>query len=167
MDMLRYTLALAVALVAGAAQAADNEPCGTGLICANAPQTIVDAMQKAGYKAVLGKDRAGDPMIESAANGYNFSIFFYECVDNKACGSLQFLAHFEASDEHTPAYANLWNRTKRFSQMSIEADKSISFRYDISTYGGLNARNFADQIDWWDSMLGELAVFFKENAKGS
>ena len=33
---------------------------------------------------------------------------------------------------------------------------------DVSTIGGLNLKNFADVIDWWSVMLGELNKFFKE-----
>ena len=34
--------------------------------------------------------------------------------------------------------------------------------YDVATIGGLNATNFADVLDWWNSQLSELADFFKE-----
>ena len=146
----------------GSAQAADRDRCGTGMVCANAPQTVVAALQAAGYKAALDKDKAGDPMIESAASGYNFTIYFYECAENKDCASLQFLASFDPEDSNTAELANRWNRTKRFSQMSVEEDKTLNFRFDVSTMGGLNQKNFADQIDWWAVMLGELSKFFRE-----
>ncbi|MFZ4748083.1 MAG: hypothetical protein ACOYLK_14540 [Sphingomonas sp.] len=39
---------------------------------ATRPQSIVSAMQNAGYKASLDKDSTGDPLINSAASGSNF-----------------------------------------------------------------------------------------------
>ncbi|MBO9575478.1 MAG: YbjN domain-containing protein [Sphingobium sp.] len=155
---------LAAGLLAGAAQASDKEPCGKGMVCASAPQTVIDALQAAGYKAVLTKsENSGNPMIESAASGYKFNIFFYECEEKKSCGSLQFNIGFTKEDDNTPELANLWNRKMRFIQMSAEEDKTLNVNYDVTTVGGLNQKNFADVIDWWAFMLGEMNKFFKEN----
>jgi hypothetical protein len=159
---------LAIALGAGAAQAADKIPCGKGLICANAPQTVADALQAAGYKAVLKKSPStGNPMIESAASGYNFRVFFYECEANKDCASLQFSVFFDDDGGNSAELANIWNNDRRFSQMSFDPkDKSLSFSYDVSTFGGLNTRNFSDVLDWWSGLLGQLPAFFKAHPDG-
>ncbi len=63
----------------GGAHAKDTDACGTNMICASDPQTVVDALQREGYRAKLNTDSIGDPMISSAATGYNFDIFFYGC----------------------------------------------------------------------------------------
>jgi hypothetical protein len=155
--------ALALGSWAAAGQAADKEACGKDLVCASAPQTIVAALQKAGYKASLSKSKStGNPMIESAAAGYDYRIFFYECEDNAHCASIQFAISFADDGTNTPELANLWNKDKRFSQMSVDEDKSLNFSYDVTTYGGLNQRNFADVIDWWATMLGQVSQFFKQ-----
>src|SRR3546814_6377613 len=53
--------------------AADREACGAGLVCASDPQTVVKALQAAGYKALLSKSKqTGNPKIESAASGYDY-----------------------------------------------------------------------------------------------
>jgi len=151
-----------------AAQAADKDPCGSGMVCASAPQTVINALQAAGYKGVLKKsENTGNPFIESAASGYTYRIFFYECEANKACASLQFRIDFTDDGGNSARVANLWNTEKRFSQMSFdESDKSMSFSYDVTTLGGLNQKNFADVIDWWATMLGQLNAFFKAHPNG-
>lgn len=157
--------ALLLGLASGSAYAADKDPCAKDMVCASDPQTIVAALQAAGYKAVLHKSKnTGNPVIDSAAAGYDFNIFFYECQENKACGSLQFSSNFGDDGTNTAELANLWNKTKRFSQMSLDDDKSLNFSYDVTTIGGLNQKNFADVIDWWATMLGELGRFFKEHS---
>ncbi len=163
--MMRATLAaMAAALLAASAQAADKEPCAPGLVCASAPQTVVDALQKGGYKAVLTKsDTTGNPMIDSAASGYNYNIFFYECEEKKNCASLQFSIAFAGEDANTPELANNWNKKMRFMQMSVDEHKVLSVSYDLSTIGGLNQKNFADVAEWWAYMLGELHKFFDEH----
>lgn len=52
---------------------------------------------------------------------------------------------------------------KRFAQMSVKDDKSMSLSYDVTTEGGINSANFADVIDWWQVMLGEASKFFADN----
>ncbi|WP_336971739.1 YbjN domain-containing protein [Sphingobium aromaticiconvertens] len=152
-------------MVSGTALANDGDPCGAKMVCASSPQSVVEAIKEAGYKAVLSKSKTtGNPMIESAANGYDYSLFFYECEEAKQCGSLQFMISFADDGTNTPELANLWNKEKRFSQMAVTDDKSLAFSYDISTIGGLNQKNFADVVDWWALMLGEVSQFFKAQA---
>lgn len=162
--MRAISAVLATALLAGVAQAADREPCGKGLVCASAPETVVEALRKAGYKAVLSQsETTGNPMVESAANGYDFNIFFYECEEKKSCASLQFGISFSPEEGNTPELANEWNRRMRFMQMAVDANKVLSVNYDLSTIGGLNQKNFADVAEWWASMLGQLHKFFDEH----
>ena len=40
-------------------------------------------------------------------------------------------------------------------------DDGLSVSYDVSTLGGLTQENFADVVDWWAVMLGELNAYFK------
>ncbi|ATY31495.1 YbjN domain-containing protein [Sphingomonas psychrotolerans] len=144
------------------ALAEDARPCGAGLICASNPQTVMAAMEKAGLKPKLSKDGEGDPMIESDESSYHFDVYFYGCEANKNCDSLRFETLFEKAPENTPALADKWNAKKRFLQASVRKDQQFGVAYDVSTMGGLNATNFADVIDWWNSQLSELGSFFKE-----
>ncbi|MBO9581263.1 MAG: YbjN domain-containing protein [Sphingobium sp.] len=152
---------LSAAMLASGVQAADTEPCAKDMVCASAPETVVKALQDAGYKALLSKsETTGNPMIESSANGYNYNIFFYECEERKSCASLLFGISFTAEDSNTPQLANEWNKKMRFMQMAVDDDKVLHVNYDITTKGGLNQKNFADVVDWWSSMLAELRKFF-------
>lgn len=145
------------------AHAEDKSACGSGMVCASAPQTVVAALQEAGYKAKLEKDKLGDPSVASSASGYTFDIYFYGCEKNTACTSLQFLASFEAQDHYTPALANSWNEENRLIRMSVNDKKALYLRYDVTTVGGLSGENFADIVNWWAVMLGEFDNFEKAN----
>jgi hypothetical protein len=81
----------------------------------------------------------------------------------KDCNSVQFGINFADDGGNTVELANKWNQSKRFIQMSLADDKTLDVSYDVSTIGGLNQENFADVVDWWSVMLGELSKFFKEN----
>jgi len=157
-------LVLAACMIGTNAWALDKDVCAAGMVCASKPQTIVDALQAAGFRATLSKsDTTGNPKIESAANGYKFGIYFYGCEKNVQCDAIQFLLSFQDDGTHTPELANKWNKDKRFIQMSVDDDRMLDLSYDLTTMGGLPARNFADVIEWWAAMMGEAGRFFKEN----
>ncbi|HEX7853572.1 MAG TPA: YbjN domain-containing protein [Sphingobium sp.] len=163
MRILLAFAAFGLTLWAGPALASDPDSCGANLVCASDPQSVVKGLQAAGYQAKLGKSEAtGNPKIESAASGYKFSVFFYECEKAIKCGSLQFQVSFVDDGKNTLELANKWNNAKRFLQMSVDDDKSLDASMDVATIGGLNQKNFADVLDWWATMLGELNTFFKE-----
>ncbi len=144
--------------------AADKAPCQAGMVCASNPQSLVDALQAAGYKAKLTKDSGGDPKIESATGGHNYSIYFYDCDKGTRCGSIQFSMGFEPEDDNTAAYANRWNVKKRMIRASVNDKKELYLNYDLSTIGGLNKTNFTDVVEWWVSMIDDFNLFVKENA---
>jgi len=159
---LGFALLLAFA---GAASANDTKICARDLICATAPQTVVAAIVKAGYKAELDKDSKGNPFIHSEANGYKYDIYFYGCTAGSLCDSLQFYISFDDEVTNGPALANLWNTKKRFLQMAYENEKYSRLSYDVATIGGITQENFADILAWWDAMLGEVPKFFEDNAR--
>lgn len=132
------------------------------MVCASNPKSVVDAFREAGYKAKLQIDNEGDPLIESAAAGYNFDTLFYGCVETKSCDSLQFRVTFVKEPENTLELANKWNVRRRFSQMSVTDDGRLVVSWDVDTVGGLNSKNFADVLATWESILGELGKFFDE-----
>jgi len=164
MRLLSMTAAAAamLCLSAGPAAAEDKAACAAGAICASNPQSVMAAMEKAGFKPKLSKDNDGDPMIESDEAVYHFDVYFYGCANHINCDSLRFEAVFEKAPENTFELANKWNDKKRFLQASVRSDGQFGVAYDVATIGGVNAANFADVLDWWNSQLNTLAKFFKE-----
>ncbi|AQR73255.1 YbjN domain-containing protein [Sphingomonas sp. LM7] len=162
MRLFPFAAGLAALCLSAPAVAEDKTPCSAGLICASKPGTVMAAMEKAGLEPKLTKDGDGDPMIESDESSYHFDVYFYGCADHKNCDSLRFEVLFEKAPENTPELANKWNRQKRFLQAYARDDGQFAVAYDLATIGGLNAANFADVIEWWNSQLSELGEFFKQ-----
>lgn len=160
-------LALSMAFLATSALAEDKKPCAKGMICASDPASVAKALGDEGYQAKLSTDKQGDPTISSAAAGYTFDIYFYGCVEHKNCDSLQFYATFERDASSDVVKMNEWNKSQRFSQMSVDEKGVIALDYDVSTYGGLNKDNFADVLSWWSTILGEASKFFAKNREES
>lgn len=161
--MIRYVAAAALgtAFLPSAAFAADTAPCAAGMVCASNPATVKAALERAGVKVTPGTDGQGDPSL-SANNGYDYDVFFYGCENHTACDSLRFEIMFKKDPSNTASLANTWNGSKRFVQMSVLSDGRLRAAMDVATIGGMNQANFADVVDWWNSMASEMDAFFKQ-----
>ena len=162
---IRAALAAMLAATPVAVCAADqSSPCPEGHICASDPQGVTEELRKLGFRAELTKHESGDPQIESGAAGYDFRLNFNECTENRQCRSLGFAVVFADDGKNTLELVNTWNKQKRFSQMAVNDNGSLAFTYDVTTVGGLTKANFADVVDWWQSMLGQLRGYFTQAA---
>jgi hypothetical protein len=162
-----FCAAIAVMVAAApalASAASDPAACPTGLICASDPESVAEELRKLGYRAELTKHESGDPQIISAAAGYDYRLNFNDCTANRNCRSLGFVVVFSDDGKNTLELANNWNKQKRFSQMAVNDNKSLAFSYDVTTVGGLTKANFADAVDWWQVMFGQVRTYFSESA---
>lgn len=130
------------------------------------PTVVAGAMREAGYKAELKRNDKGQSYIVSAANGSAFTVEFYGCKLDMNCTSLQFFAWYKKQPYYTIEMANRWNDEKRFLRISIDKDGDLSTSIDISTLGG-TYESFADSIDWWSVMTGDLFEFLDEEEKAA
>ena len=132
-------------------------PAHAQMVRAQDPQTLVAALQNAGYRATLGTDRVGDPMITSAVGGTNFEIFFYNCTDHKACATIQFHSGYDLTNPVTLDRINEWNRTKRFGRAFLDKENDPILEMDVDLDdGGLSRALFIDNLEFWSSILGEF-----------
>jgi hypothetical protein len=162
--MFATMAAMAVILPVTGLAAAEPAACPAGLICASDPEGVAEELRKLGYRAELTKHESGDPQIKSAAAGYDYRLNFNDCTANTQCRSLGFVIVFADDGKNTLELANTWNRQKRFSQMAVNENGSLAFSYDVTTVGGLTKANFADVVDWWQVMLGQLRGYFSERS---
>lgn len=162
--MMGALVAASSVLTAAASAAPATPACPSGMICASDPEAVADELRKLGYRAELTAHESGDPQIKSAAAGYDYRLNFNDCTANKECRSLGFVVVFADDGKNTLELANTWNRQKRFSQMAVNENGSLAFSYDVTTVGGLTKANFADVVDWWQVMLGQLRGYFAARA---
>ncbi|WP_084583384.1 YbjN domain-containing protein [Sphingomonas azotifigens] len=130
------------------------------------PQSIVKALQDAGYKAELTKDKDGDPLIRSAAQGYKFTIFFMNCEKNVKCGDIQFYAGW--SDKLTPQRANDWNSKHRFARAYSDEQGEAALEYDVNLEDqAIPVALFRKDIDLWESLVGSFVDFITAAKDGA
>lgn len=115
-------------------------------------------LQKAGYKAELTKDGGGDPLINSATDGTNFKVFFYDC-EGERCKALQFSAGFDLKTALTPAAANKWNRENRYLKVYLDDDGDPYVQYDVNVNAGRTVEGLSDDFEVWTGMLPEFTDY--------
>lgn len=150
-------LATATALLivggAGAAQAQEIHKGGmTG------PE-VAAWLQKGGYKAELTKDSSDDPLINSAADGQTFKIYFYDCDEAKRCKALQFSAGFDLKTPLKLEKANEWNRNNRYLKVYLDDDGDPYVQYDVNVNAGRTMAGLDDDFGVWTGMIGKFTTF--------
>jgi Putative bacterial sensory transduction regulator len=146
--MIRNTLfALVGAFTFGGAAQAQ-------MVTAQNPQSIVNALQNAGYKAELTKDGTGDPLVKSSSGGSSFAVFFFGCTKNVDCATIQFFAGY-TDKKATLSQMNDWNSKKRFGRAYIADSGAARIEMDVDLDdGGMSAKLFEDNIEFWVVTMG-------------
>lgn len=154
-------LALLGALASAADAAAQDK-----LLDLRQPSVVADALREAGYKAELKTNTKGEVYIQSGANGTPFTIEFYGCTGRVDCASYQFASWYKPDPLFTVAFANEWNIKKRFLKIAIDKDGDLNEYMDFTALGKTTQANFADIVDWYQTMDAELTKFISEKRGG-
>lgn len=120
------------------------------------PEAIAKLLQDEGYKAQVGKDNQGDPKIESAAEGVNFTVYFYGCEKGANCDDIQFSAGFEDTRANATAI-NEWNKNQRFAKAYLDAEGDAHFETDVHLDdAGIPLPLLKTYLDLWTSTLAKF-----------
>ncbi len=132
-----------------------------GQVLASDPQTLVNFFFDNGYPAQLTEDAVGDPLIEFRNNGSKEALFFYDCVDNKDCLSLQFYSGYELDKPVSFEKLNEWNSgDRRFTRAYRTETGAARIEMDIATsVDGMSERDFADLLVLWLDRMDEFETF--------
>jgi Putative bacterial sensory transduction regulator len=144
--------ALAVGLV-GSAQA-DN-------LRASDPRSFTDFFFDAGYPAQLDVDGIGDPYIEFRYKDVVLPLWFYDCVENSQCQSVQFYFAYSLDEPVAFERLNEWNgEERRFTRAYRTEDGTVRLEMDIFTGAdGISAADFESLMALWLDRLAEFEDF--------
>lgn len=118
------------------------------------PQSISAALQAAGYKAEIGKDGTGDPMVTSSLSGTRFGTLFYGCTDHKACTNIQFSVSYDLPKGTSTDRMDAWNASHRFGRAYLDKEQDPVLAMDVDLdKGGLSKALFQENLDTWISLM--------------
>jgi hypothetical protein len=98
---------------------------------------IVKELKALGYSSTVDTDDSGDPRVNMTIDGYNWSIYFYECTpgarDDRPCVSYQFYSGYTLSSAVAPDVINKWNTQQRYAKAYsyVQRNGSQSARIEI------------------------------------
>jgi hypothetical protein len=154
--MHRILLALPLALAAALPAAAQiTAPTGVPvteaptLLDATDPARLADIIRTAGYRAVLDTTDRGNPVIDSAAEGANFSIYFIECENGADCWALHFVSSFTLVADADMAVLNDWNTRRTIGQAGMIDVKTVQIGHYQPLRHGVSEANFLYMFDQW------------------
>ncbi len=127
-----------------------------GMISAADPQTIIDLLQSKGFRASLTTDSYGDPQIETAAEGVDYTVDFYGCTDGANCDSVLFTVGFNMDDGTTYEYINEWNKTHAIAGAYVDEEMDPFLDMYVLTKSGVPSETFDAAIDEWTMTLSEF-----------
>ncbi|MGL5008264.1 MAG: YbjN domain-containing protein [Paracoccaceae bacterium] len=129
---------------------------GGDMIDATSPEAIAALLQEAGYRATVGVDNVGDPMIESSAAGADYTIYFYGCDNARNCQSLQFSSGYDLERGTSFQAMNDWNSTQRFGYAYLDNESDPYVNMDVNLAYGVSTDNLRDVFLVWDQVLSDF-----------
>ena len=126
-------------------------------------EQLANILREQGFQARIGKSSDGQPRINSAAGGVNFSVTTYSCTpESKGC-SIDFFTYWKtASKPLSLEKINDWNREWRFLKAYNDKDGDLNLVFNIELTGGISKRAFVRNFERWTSMLAKFDKFRQE-----
>jgi hypothetical protein len=147
---------LALAFAAGTVAQARSIP--------NEGMTFEDVaawLREQGKEATISQDSLGNKIILTSAAGLNFSIYMFDCLDDR-CGSLQFASgpHNSPTGKFDLERLNEWNKTKRWVRAYLNGPDSLWLEADFDLAPGSSYELLDDEMATWLKALDAMKTFF-------
>jgi hypothetical protein len=98
---------------------------------------IVNELKALGYGATVDTDDSGDPRVNMSIDGFDWSIYFYDCAagarDDRQCNSYQFYSGYTLKQAVSLDIINKWNTERRYAKAytTVQRNGSPSARLEV------------------------------------
>jgi hypothetical protein len=98
---------------------------------------IVNELKALGYASTVDTDDSGDPRVNMTIDGFDWSIYFYDCAagarDDRPCNSYQFYSGYTLKQAVSLDIINKWNTERRYAKAytTVQRNGSPSARLEI------------------------------------
>ncbi|MGN6691693.1 MAG: YbjN domain-containing protein [Sphingopyxis sp.] len=134
------------------------------------PDRIARLLTDEGYRAKIETDKKGQPYIESASSGRNFTVYFFGCdggVKLSACSSIEFYTGFTTGKPYPVERTNAWNTDNRYGRAYVDSEKDPVVEMDLYLdAGGMPRAQFIENLQIWTDVMANFDGFvFDDSAK--
>lgn len=119
---------------------------------ASDPQGFIDFFFNEGLPAQLSTAPTGDPFIEFRYNDVVMPLWFYDCVENAACQSVQFYAAYNLDEPVSLEALNDWNSEARRFTRGYRIDDGTTVRLEMDVFtgeDGISRQDFESLLELW------------------
>ena len=143
--------------LAAASMAAQGAPAAPGMVSLADPNSLVAALQKAGYKAKLTYEQ-GKPEIESSAAGATFYLYFQNCEAKEGCEDIMVQSAYDVDkDAVSLETINTFNKDNRWARAYLDDERDPVLESDLMFTGKqMDEDAFIGGIKAWDDVLGRF-----------
>ena len=119
------------------------------------PDHIMTLLKDAGYPAEYFNDDDDFRQILSKSGDYQFLVEMYDCVDGKACETIEFYSNFPLDVAPTKEKLDAYSGPREGARIALDrrGDAVITRELDINVEGGLSDALFIEQVKSWETML--------------
>lgn len=131
---------LIAAVIGGSAMAGD--------VRAEDPGTITGVLFDEGIASKVDTDSYGDPLVQFRKDDRQYTIFFYNCTDNKDCSNIQVYIGYDTNGDVGVDVTNKMNVDNRFVTAAVDEEDDVVLTMDVMTgENGLADGDFKDLLD--------------------
>ena len=118
------------------------------IVTAGEPDKILAIAKKLG-KAELTADKEGDPRIKGTIKGIPYSIYFYDCKENKDCKDISFSTYW-TDQKVSPEVVNKWSVERgRYAKAHVDEENDPWLRMRLNLDKGVTVDNLRMKFLWW------------------
>src|SRR5687768_1168965 len=128
------------------------------------PDHIMAVMKDAGYPAEYFNEDDDYRQILSKSGNYQFLVEMYDCVDGKACQTLELFSNFPMDEKPTKERIDAYSGPREDTRIWLDrrGDAVIRQELDINAPGGLSDEQFIAHVKNWETKLAGFATYLTE-----
>ena len=128
------------------------------------PEHILTVLKDAGYEAEEVNQDKGYRQILTEGEDYRFLVEMWDCVDGKACQTLEFYSNFPMEEKPTKERLDAYSGPREGARIGLDrrGDAVIRQELDINAPGGLSDEQIVAKIKTWETMLAGFAAYLTQ-----
>jgi hypothetical protein len=131
------------------------------------PDSVVIALQGAGYKAKVDRDDHGDPFIETGIGGDDVRIAFVHCDNGRNCDQFELVAVWNCENDipGCSKVGDAWNKDENFSHALITNGRIALYYHLLSSKEGVSPDLFLANFEQFGQDIAALQKLYVDSFK--
>lgn len=129
---------------------------------------IVRELKALGHSSDVDTGDSGDPRVNMSIDGYDWSIYFYDCAsgarDDRPCASYQFYSGYTVQRPVSQDIINKWNTDQRYAKAYtyVQRNGSDSARIEIDVCSAGTGADPGRTFRTYFNIMKDKAVQFRK-----